>query len=119
MYGWVIKDVSQQEFVYYNIEWIRKHFHILYIERPINEVIFTNKRKKWRWKHLRSKRKFLDKIKFEHVIKFHDYISDSTVLPKILTNIYGYCNNYDYMNKKFINKRREVLSRTVPEDITV
>ncbi len=112
-YGWVIKDVSQQEFVYHNIEWIRKHFHILYIERPIDEVVFTNKRRKWRWKHLRGMREVLNKMKFEHTIQFHEYISDRTVLPKILTSLYGYCNDYNYMNEEFVTKRNEVLSRTI------
>lgn len=112
-YGWVIKDVSQQPFIFHNIEWINSNFNVLYIERPIHEVVFTNRRKKWRWKHLIKMRTLLNKIKFQHKITYEDYIYDHTVILNILHGMYTCCKEYNYIDSKFISKRKEVTSRKI------
>lgn len=109
--NWVIRDVCQQTFVVNNLSWIKEHFNVLYLERPIDEVIFTNQRKGWGWQHLRAMREVLNRVNWEHRIDFHEYIHDPTVLPKILESMYGYCHAYNYIDEQFITKRTEVLSR--------
>lgn len=113
----VIRDVVQCRFISDQIEWIQDRFNIIYLQRPIEEVVVCCQLHGWKTKPTSwfKYRDILDGIPSSDSfsrLKYYDFVQDNPKkLYKILKNWYPDCGNRAYMIGRFVVKRYSVFKK--------
>lgn len=111
----IIRDVVQPHFITQHIDWLTQLLNIIFLLRPVPEIMVSRKRLGWKMpkKTVRRYQDMLRNIPEQESYKYlnyYDFIRDDpNKLVEILQNWYPECPSFNYMDKEFINKRNRTF----------
>ncbi len=115
--NFIIRDVIQTPFIWKNVDFLKEHFNILYIRRPVKEIMLCSKLSGWKTPLSRYKkhRMKLDEIAEDEVLTrldYYDYVLyDQDVLVQILRKWYPKTKPFIYIALSFARKRSATFEK--------
>lgn len=107
----VIRDVIQPHFIVQNIDWLMERFNMIFLLRPVAEIMVSRKRLKWKMprKTVLRYQNMLCGIpdqEFYRHLDYYDFIQDNpNKLVEILQSWYPECPPFNYIDARFRSKR--------------
>jgi len=111
----IIRDVIQTHFIVQNFEWLKDRFNMIFLLRPVDEIMVSRKRLGWKMpkkaviRYQNMLKDIPEQESYKH-LDYYDFIQNNpNKLIKILQNWYPDCHSFNYMTSAFINKRNSTF----------